>query len=100
LCVNDNNHPNNINIDEIKPDGDRCRVCGGELKKRDDDQDGEAIDQRHNIYYNTETGTRSAVQYFKDLSRQNGIPAIVELDGRNNVEAVSNELMGKLDLLK
>ncbi|MCK5348955.1 MAG: nucleoside monophosphate kinase, partial [Desulfobacula sp.] len=27
LCVNDNNHPNNIFIDAIKPDGDKCRVC-------------------------------------------------------------------------
>jgi len=49
LCVNDNNHPNNINIDAIKPDGDKCRVCGGDLKTRSDDQDEEAIDQRHNI---------------------------------------------------
>ena len=32
LCVNDNNHPNNIYIDAIKPDGDKCRVCGGDLK--------------------------------------------------------------------
>ena len=100
LCVNDNNHPNNINIDAIKPDGDRCRVCGGELKKRDDDQDEVAIDQRHDIYYDTETGTRSAVEYFRDLTSKSGIPAIVELDGRNSVEEVSEELMGKLDLLK
>ena len=100
LCVNDNNHPNNINIDAIKPDGDRCRVCGGELRKRDDDQDEVAIDQRHDIYYDTETGTRSAVEYFRDLTSKSGIPAIVELDGRNGVEEVSEELMGKLDLLK
>ena len=49
LCVNDNNHPNNIYIDAIKPDGDKCRVCGGELKTRSDDQDEEAIDKRHGI---------------------------------------------------
>lgn len=96
LCVNDNNHPNNINIDAIKPDGDRCRVCGGELRKRDDDQDEVAIDQRHDIYYDTETGTRSAVEYFRDLTSKSGIPAIVELDGRNSVEEVSEELMEKL----
>ena len=96
LCVNDNNHPNNINIDAIKPNGDRCRVCGGELKKRADDQDEAAIDQRHDIYYDTVTGTRSAVEYFKDLAKKDGIPAIVELDGRNSVEAVTGELMEKL----
>ena len=96
LCVIDNNHPNNINIEAIKPDGDRCRVCGGELKKRDDDQDEVAIDQRHDIYYDTETGTCSAVEYFRDLTSKTGIPAIVELDGRNSVEEVTRELMEKL----
>ena len=34
LCVKDNNHPNNIFIDAIKPNGDKCRVCGGDLKTR------------------------------------------------------------------
>jgi len=96
LCVNDNNHPNNVNIEAIRPDGDKCRVCGGALVKRDDDQDEEAIDQRHGIYYDTEEGTRAAIEYFKDLSRKNGIPAIVELDGSKSVEAVSRELMEKL----
>jgi adenylate kinase len=96
LCVNDNNHPNNVNIEAIKPDGDRCRICGGELRKRDDDQDEVAIDQRHDIYYDTKTGTRSAMEYFKDLSRKKGKPAIVEVDGRKGVEEVTEELMGKL----
>ena len=31
VCKNDGNHPNNIFIDAIKPNGDACRVCGGEL---------------------------------------------------------------------
>ena len=31
LCKENNNHPNNIFIDAIKPNGDKCRVCGGEL---------------------------------------------------------------------
>ena len=39
LCEKDNNHPNNIFIDAIKPNGDKCRVCGGNLKTRADDQD-------------------------------------------------------------
>jgi adenylate kinase len=38
LCANDNNHPNNIYIDAIKPaekDGAMvCRVCGGQLSAR------------------------------------------------------------------
>jgi adenylate kinase len=99
LCVNDNNHPNNVNIDAIKPDGDRCRVCRGELRKRDDDQDEEAIDQRHNIYYDAEHGTLAAVNYFKGLSAKTGKPSIVEVDGRGSVEEVTKELIGKLSNL-
>jgi adenylate kinase len=96
ICVNDNNHPNNINIEAIKPDGNRCRICGGELKTRDDDQDEAAIDQRHDIYYDTENGTLAAVQYFKDLSGATGIPAVVELNGRGSVEEVTRYLIDKL----
>jgi adenylate kinase len=97
LCVNDNNHPNNIYIDAIKPDGDKCRVCGGELKTRSDDQDEEAIDQRHSIYYDTKTGTMAAINYFKDISsKRGGVPKIVEIDGRPGVKEVSEELMSKL----
>lgn len=97
LCVNDNNHPNNINIDAIKPDGDKCRVCGGDLKTRSDDQDEEAIDQRHNIYYDTETGTTAGMIYFKELSAKNsGVPNIINLDGSPGVKEVSAELLGKL----
>ena len=97
LCVNNNNHPNNINIDAIKPDGDKCRVCGGDLKIRSDDQDEEAIDQRHNIYYDTETGTTAGMNYFKELSaKNNGIPKIIDLDGSPGVKEVSAELLGKL----
>jgi adenylate kinase len=96
ICVNDNNHPNNVNIEAIQPDGDRCRICGGELRKRDDDQDEKAIDQRHDIYYDAEKGTLAAVQYFKGLSVKTGRPAIVEVDGKGSVEEVTAELIGEL----
>jgi adenylate kinase len=97
LCVNDNNHPNNIYIDAIKPDGDKCRVCGGELKTRSDDQDEAAIDQRHNIYYDTETGTMAGCNLYKDLSaKSGGVPKIIELDGRPGVKEVSAELLSKI----
>ena len=97
LCINDNNHPNNIYIDAIKPDGDRCRICGGDLKTRSDDQDEEAIDKRHNIYYDDKTGTMAAIIFFKDLSvKNNGSPRIIDLDGRPGVKEVSAELLGKL----
>ena len=97
LCVNDNNHPNNIFINAIKPDGEKCRVCGGDLKTRSDDQDEEAIDKRHNIYYDTETGTMAAVIYYKNLSdKNNGEPRIVNLDGRPGVTEVSEDLLNQL----
>jgi adenylate kinase len=97
LCVNDNNHPNNIYIDAIKPDGDKCRVCGGDLKTRSDDQDEEAIDKRHNIYYDTGTGTMAAINYYKDLStKRDGKPKIIEVDGAPGVKEVSADLMSKL----
>jgi len=97
LCVNDNNHPNNIYIDAIKPNGDKCRVCGGDLKTRSDDQDEEAIDKRHNIYYDDRTGTMAAINYFKAISaKNNGVPKVIELDGRPGVKDVSSELLSKL----
>ncbi len=97
LCENDNNHPNNIFIDVIKPDGDKCRVCGGGLKTRSDDQDEDAIDKRHNIYYDAETGTMAAVNFYKKLSADNsGAPRIIELDGTAGIKEVSEDLLSKL----
>jgi len=92
ICQTDNNHPNNIFIDAIKPNGDVCRVCGGELKTRSDDQDESAISKRHNIYYDTDTGTLAAAYYFKDK----GDVKYVTLDGKPGVKEVSDELLSKL----
>ena len=96
LCVNDNNHPNNIFIDAIKPNGDKCRVCGGELKTRDDDQDADAIDQRHNIYYDDEVGTLASAYYFRDLAEQEEGLKYITLNGEPSVKDVTDELLSKL----
>ena len=96
LCVNDNNHPNNIYIDAIKPDGDKCRVCGGDLKTRDDDQDGDAINKRHAIYYDSETGTLASAYYFRDLAAQEEKIKYITLDGEPSVKEVTTELVSKL----
>jgi adenylate kinase len=96
LCVNDNNHPNNIYIDAIKPDGAVCRVCGGALMTRSDDQDEAAIDKRHNIYYDDKTGTMAAINYFKNIASKNKTPRIIALDGKPGVKEVSKDLLGKL----
>ncbi len=96
LCKNDNNHPNNIFIDAIKPNGDKCRVCGGELSARADDQDEDAIDKRHNIYYDTTTGTLAASYYYKNLAKEAGFKYI-ELDGEGAIEDIRATLMAQLD---
>jgi adenylate kinase len=95
LCATDNNHPNNVFIEAIKPamkDGKLvCRVCGNDkLTARADDQDEAAIDKRHGIYYDTVTGTLSAVKYFKDRVK------VIELDGLPGVKEVSEDLVKKL----
>jgi adenylate kinase len=95
LCVNDPNHPNNIYIDAIKPDGDKCRVCGGELKARSDDQDEAAIDKRHDIYYDTENGTLAAAYFFKDLADQ-GKTKYIELDGAGDIQSIKQKLADQL----
>ncbi len=95
LCVNDNNHPNNIYIDAIKPNGDKCRVCGGALSTRADDQDESAISKRHDIYYNTVDGTLASAYYFKALAEK-GASKYVILDGEKSVPEVTNQLLAHL----
>jgi len=95
LCAVDNNHPNNIFIDAIKPvekDGKMvCRVCGSEqLTTRADDQDEEAIGKRHDIYYEPKTGTLAAVNFFKERVK------VFEVDGLPGVKEVSEDLLSKL----
>jgi adenylate kinase len=96
LCANDNNHPNHIAFDAIKPvekDGKLvCRVCGGELSARADDQDEEAINKRHDIYYDESTGTMAAVNYFKKLDGMK----VISVDGSASIGEVSEAIMGQL----
>ena len=95
LCATDNNHPNNIFIDAIKPaeKGGKlvCRVCGcDKLTARADDQDEAAIDKRHGIYYDEKSGTLAAVNYFKARVK------VLEVDGAPGVKEVSQALLAKL----
>ncbi len=96
LCENDNNHPNNIFIDAIKPDGDKCRVCGGALTKRDDDQDEDAIDKRHSIYYDDDTGTLASAYYYKDVAQKDDGVKYLTLAGERALPEVTEELISKL----
>ena len=98
LCENDNNHPNHIAFDAIKPvekdDGTIvCRVCGGALSARADDQDEEAVDKRHDIYYDENTGTMAAVNFFKGLG---GDTKVVSIDGGPSIDKVTESVMAAL----
>ncbi|SDB13515.1 adenylate kinase [Desulfonatronum thiosulfatophilum] len=95
LCVNDPNHPNNIFIDAIKPNGDKCRVCGGDLKSRADDQDEGAINKRHDIYYDTTTGTLAAAYFYKDLAAK-GQTKYIELNGEGSIDSIKQTLLNQL----
>ncbi len=96
LCVNDPNHPNNIFIDAIKPNGDKCRVCGGDLKTRSDDQDEAAIGKRHDIYYDTTTGTLAAAYFYKKLAAEDKTKYI-ELNGEGSIDSIKETLLAQLD---
>lgn len=95
LCPRDNNHPNNIYIEAIKPvlkEGVLlCRVCGADnLATRADDQDETAIGQRHDVYYDRATGTMAAVNYFRNLEK------VIAVDGRPSVGEVKRMILEQL----
>lgn len=96
LCVNDNNHPNHIAIEAIKPaqkDGKLvCRVCGGQLKTRADDQDEAAINKRHDIYYDREKGTLAAVEFFKKQTNSK----LICVDGAKDITEVTASILAQL----
>jgi adenylate kinase len=95
LCKTNNNHPNNIFIDAIKPNGDKCRVCGGELSARSDDQDEGAINKRHDIYYDTKAGTLAAAYYYKNLAKK-GVTRYIELEGLGSIDSIKETLLSQL----
>ena len=95
LCAADNNHPNNIHIDAIKPNGNKCRVCGGALTARSDDQDEEAINNRHDIYYDGNSGTLAAAYFFRDLAAE-GRTRYIELDGQGSIDLIKEQLLNQI----
>ncbi len=95
LCSGDPNHPNNIFIDAIKPKGEVCRVCGGNLSARADDQDEKAIDKRHNIYYDPKEGTLAAAYFFKNQATQ-GKTRYIEINGEGDINQVKETLLKQL----
>ncbi len=95
ICANDPNHPNNVNNPAIVPVNDACRVCGGALSTRPDDQNEAAIDKRHEIYYDDKNGTLAAALFFKKLTNQGKTKYIV-LDSRGEIADVNADLLKQL----
>ncbi|MDR2075818.1 MAG: adenylate kinase [Desulfovibrio sp.] len=95
LCATDNNHPNNIHIEAIRPKDDACRVCGGALSSRSDDQNEAAINKRHEIYYDAVQGTLAACRFFRDLAAK-GKTRYLELDGEGDIASVRDALLNAL----
>lgn len=95
VCSEDGNHPNNIFLEAIKPNGENCRVCGAKLSTRADDQDETAIGKRHDIYYDTKEGSLAAAYYFKGLAKTSGFK-YVECDGLGSIDAIKENLIAQL----
>lgn len=95
LCKTNNNHPNNVNIEAIRPNGGKCRVCGGDLSMRADDQDEGAINKRHDIYYDEKNGTLAAAHFFKKLGEE-GKTEYIALNGEGSIDSIRDNLLAKL----
>lgn len=89
ICENFPNHPNNLNTKSIEPINGKCRVCGGNLKVRADDQDEQAINKRHNIYYDVVTGTLAAAKYLKSQASLK----YIEVNADREIEEISTEIL-------
>ena len=95
ICANNGNHPNNVNIAAIRPADGKCRVCGGELSARSDDQDEAAINKRHDIYYDEKNGTLAAARFYEKLAAE-GKTRYIGLDGAGSIDAVRDKLLESL----
>jgi len=97
ICAIDNNHPNHVAFETIHPaerDGELvCRVCGGRLSMREDDQDEDAINQRHDIYYNEDDGTKGAMKLF-DIDCD---ARYIKVDGNRGISDIAEEILGEIE---
>ena len=97
ICAIDNNHPNHVAIEALHPaekDGVLvCRVCGGKLSMREDDQDEDAINQRHDIYYDETEGTMGAVNFYNENSKARFIP----IDGDRGISEIAEEILSEIE---
>ena len=73
---------------ENKPprEGERCKICGGELYQRADDNE-ETIKKRLGVYF---TETTPVIEYYRQQGK------LLEVNGEGSVEAVTAKILGAL----
>jgi len=94
-----NGHPNNTAIAAISPerrDGKEvCRRCGAQVTARPDDINEEAIDQRHDIYYDRETGTEGAITTVAQWAEANGV-TFFRVNGEGDIGDIRDRILAGL----
>jgi len=73
---------------ENKPprEGERCKICGGELYQRADDNE-ETIKKRLGVYF---TETTPVIEYYRQQGK------LLEVNGEGSAEAVTGRIIGAL----
>ncbi len=93
ICVNHSHHPNNVHIASISPNNNKCRICQGILDIRPDDQDENAINKRHNIYYDCTSGTLAAINSLKEMGRFD----FIEIKGDKSINEIQSILISEIN---
>ena len=94
-----NGHPNNTAIAAISPVNEngeeRCRQCGAAVSARPDDVNEDAIDQRHNIYYDRETGTEGAIAAVAQWAQKKDV-TFFRVDGAGAIGDIRDRIFAGL----
>jgi len=90
-------HPNNTAIAAIAPREENgelvCWKCGTPVTVRSDDVDEEAIDKRHDIYYDEENGTLGGVAVVESWAKGRDGVKIVRVDGAGAIDSIRAAIM-------
>ncbi|MDE7468927.1 MAG: nucleoside monophosphate kinase [Desulfovibrionaceae bacterium] len=93
ICSQDASHNNNVSIPALAPHTEGlCRICSSPLTTRNDDIDEDAINTRHDIYYNTESGTLSALAYCKEKLCVEGSTQYITIDATQDIDTIRDTL--------
>ena len=92
-----NGHPNNTAIPAIAPKGDAenllCWKCESQVSVRADDVDEEAIDQRHNIYYDEVAGTLASVAVVEKWASGLDQVRVIHINGDGDIASIREAVL-------